>query len=133
MRTTAEILAKFEKADDMLGIVKSDLLDYLPFEYAKPFLKDGTTVEEWDEARPECTDETVKAKMLDYMPFAWEKANSERGISAMRSMLHYSAWLWLIGDDELSAAVETYNDYGKPHLRTICKKYGWDWKQWGNA
>ena len=40
MRTQEEILARFEKADDFFGTQQSDLLSYMEFEFAKPFLKE---------------------------------------------------------------------------------------------
>jgi len=40
MRTQQEILARFEKADDFFGTQQGDLISYMEFEFAKPFLKE---------------------------------------------------------------------------------------------
>ena len=128
MRTDDEILARVEAVqnDDWLGTKAIDLLARLPFEKAKPYLKPDVDASEW-KILPRDR-ESMLAEMLDYMPFAWEKANDERGLSAGRSMAHYSVWTWLAGDD-LGDLTE-YDDYGKDNLRRICKHYGWDVSQW---
>lgn len=122
------------EGDIFAGMVSGDFLEFLDYAHAKEFLKAGVTEEEFMKTAPkEPTRENVIATMLGYMPFAWEKANGERGLSAARSMYHYTNWLWLLGnEDELNLAEEIgdYDDYGKTNLRTICEKYGWDWKQW---
>lgn len=69
--------------------------------------------------------------MLDYMEFAWDKANNGRGISAMRSMHHYMAWTWMLGDD-LGNLLD-YQYYGKDNLVKICKHYGWDHAKWDDG
>jgi hypothetical protein len=128
MRTDDEILARIEavKNEDWLGVKTIDLLVRLPFEKAKPYLKPETTAEKWKVAPRDR--ESLLAEMLDYMPFAWEKANEERGISASRSMDHYSVWVWLAGDD--LGDLTNYDDYGRYNLRCICKHYRWDASQW---
>jgi hypothetical protein len=131
MRTDEEILQRIKdvEANDWLGTERSDLIDCLPFSAAKPFLKDEATADDWkQEARDR---ESVLARMLDYMPFAWDKANNERGISAGRSMSHYSAWAWLIGED--FGDLGDYEYYGKPQLVTICERFGWDASQWDDG
>lgn len=75
--------------------------------------------------------ESILNEMLDYMSFAFEKANNFRGISASRSMSHYSAWTWLIGDD--FGNLLDYEYYGKDNLVEICEKYGWDHSQWDDG
>lgn len=131
MRTDEEILARIEavKDNDWLGIERSDLLVRLPFATAKPFLADDADEATW-EVQPRDR-ESVLAEMLDYMPFAWGKANDQRGISAGRSMSHYSAWTWLIGED--FGNLGNYQDYGKGNLTAICERFGWDAKQWDDG
>lgn len=131
MRTDEEILTRIEsvKADDWLGTQISDLLVRLPFEKAHPYLKPDMTADEW-KVVPRDRD-AMLAEMLDYMPFAWDKANNCRGISAGRSMDHYSVWTWLAGDD--LGDLRRYNYYGKNNLVRICKHYGWDAGQWDDG
>lgn len=136
---TAEAIAERFNArltGDMLGFEVGEYLDYLPYEAAKPYLKDGVTAEQWErDGRASHTREAVLERMSDYMSFAFEKANGQRGISASRSILHYVAWTWLAGDAALSEQIEQipHEYYGKPTLRRICEHYGWDWKQWDNG
>ncbi len=131
MRTDEEILARIEavKNEDWLGTQTSDLLVRLPFEKAAPYLKPEVTASEWKQ-EPRDRDALI-AEMLDYMPFAWNKANDERGISAGRSMDHYAAWTWLVGDD--LGDLRKYSYYGKDNLCRICEHYGWDSKQWDDG
>ena len=131
MRTDEEILARIKEVErnDWLGTERGDLIEVLPFENVKPFLEEGVTEEEWT---PLARDpDSVKARMLDYMPFAWEKANDCRGISASRSMSHFAAWTWLIGED--FGNLQKYEFYGKPNLVAICERFGWDHKQWDDG
>lgn len=128
-RTDDEIVAHIAaiKDEDWMGTITSDLVIHLPYERAKPWLKEGTTAEQWGEPRPRDRD-TLIGKIAEYMPFAWEKANNCRGLSAARSLDHMRAWLWMLGEDEAAHEIQTYTLYGKPHLAAICEKFGIDWK-----
>ncbi len=132
MRSVPEIIAKIEShKNDFFGFIASDLIAYLSFSDAKPFLKDEAKEAEW---KPESVErDDVLAKMLGYMPFAWGKANDCRGLSAGRSIEHMRAWLWMIGEDRMSDLIEDYSHYGKPQLRAICNRFGWDWRQWDDG
>jgi hypothetical protein len=66
------------------------------------------------------------------MDFAWEKANNCRGLSAMRTMTHYKAWLWLLGQDGFDD-LENYSHYGKDNLVRICKFFDLDPKKWDDG
>jgi hypothetical protein len=132
MRTQQEIVEQIKKqvAEALLfdfGI--SNLLVYLDdYETAKPFLNEGVTEEQFKEATK--GRRTPQEEILDYMGFAWEKANDCRGLSAMRSLQHMKAWLWLDGKDALldRIHIDDYTLYGKPQLRAISEEYGIDWK-----
>jgi hypothetical protein len=128
-RTQQEILDRIEKIskDDFFGFQTGDLINFLTFDNAKKWLKEGVTAEEWEPY----TDPVERIK--DYMPFAWDKANDCRGLSAGRSIEHMKAWLWLDGKEELADKMESlYEYYGKPCLRAICVEYGIDWKALDN-
>ena len=62
--------------------------------------------------------------MTEYLSFAFSKANDKRGLSAGRSMEHYTSWLWLDGDEVLHKTLDNYEDYGIPQLIEICKYLG---------
>lgn len=123
-RTQDQIVSKIREwiPKDFLGFKVNDLLVCLDWEHAKQFLKPEAE-QEW-KIEP-CDRESILKKMRDYMPFAWEKANGERGISAGRSMCHFTAWTWLIGDEDKFADLEEYEFYGKDNLLKLCHHYGW--------
>ena len=131
MRTDQEIIDRINarKEVDFFGFELIDLLIRLPFELAKPFLNPDVKGEDW-KVQPRDRDSVLK-EMLEYMPFAWDKANNCRGLSAVRSMSHYMAWVWLAGDD-LGDLTE-YEFYGKDNLVKICDHYGWDSSQWDDG
>lgn len=117
---------------DFFGFERNDLIVGIQsFEYAKAFLKEGTTEEEWEKIRQPNDRETLLKTMLDYMPFAWEKANNCRGISASRSISHFQAWTWLAGEE--LEDMSGYQYYGKDELSKICEIYGWDPAQWDDG
>ena len=123
-----QILAR--QRDDMFGFEVSEYIDFLDFDHAKSYLKDGVTEKEWAKIYKKPTKKNVLKAMKDYMDFAWEKANNCRGISANRSVAHYQAWIWLLDDGFLETFNEIeYENYGKQKLIAICEKYGWDWKK----
>src|SRR6056297_1829528 len=92
MRTQEQIANKIKKwqEEDIFGFKTGDLLEHLDYAHAKDFLKPEVTEEEWSEAQAELSRESILKKMEDYMEFAWDKANSCRGISAGRSLAHYT-------------------------------------------
>lgn len=132
-RTDAEILAKIEEIKhrgfDPFNVMENDLAYGLSFDAAVDLRRPTTNKEAWDKETWQ-TREKVLATMLEYMPFAWEKANSQRGLSAARSLMHFWAWGWLIGED---FPWDNYTSYGKPQLTAICQKLGWDYSQWDDG
>lgn len=124
VRTQEQIVQRMEevKDRDFFGFERSDLIEHLDFERAKPYLKDGVTREQWDAREIEDPVEVIKK----YMDFAWEKALGERGLSAGRTISHLQAWLCLAGEDGLLAFAEddaNYPMYGVPILRRVCEHY----------
>ena len=129
-RTPAEILARIEavSGNDWMGTIRSDLLAFLPFDVAKVHLGPAADPAEWAAYVAEQKPPLVQAE--EYMAFAWDKANNCRGLSAARSLDHMAAWLWLAREDDFLAALrlDAYSHYGKPQLRAICERFGWDWR-----
>lgn len=133
MKTQKEIVEKIEaeKDGDFFGFFTNDLMSYLDFEHVKPYLKEGVTEDQWE---PEKLDrESILAKMHNYMEFAWEKANNFRGLSAGRSIDHYRAWIFLLGDENKFKSLPDYQYYGKDKLVEICEEYGWDSDRWDDG
>ena len=88
----------------------------------------------------EYTAEAVIRSMNRYLEFAWDKANSQRGISATRSMQHYLWWFTMLGEefDEFAETLVDYEYYGKPQLWIITELLGKDPKEfddmwWANT
>lgn len=123
MKTQDEIIARIHaiKASDFFGTQTGDLVEFLDFAKAKEFLTDTAIEAEWKPSP--LTREYVLESMRDYMPFAWEKANGFRGLSASRSIDHFTSWIWLLGDLEEFGDLSDYEFYGKDKLVSICDKY----------
>lgn len=115
---------------DPLGFESGEYMLYMDYTHVEEFLQgkhqNEETRKEWDETAR--TVEVLLKAMEEYMSFAWDKANNFRGLSADRSIRHYVAWTWLIGDEEFSKKIgdAVYEFYGKDILVMICERYGWD-------
>jgi len=129
MRTDDEIVEQIEsvRLDDWLGFETNDLLSYLPFARAEPYVVGRCTEIGW-EVKPRDR-ASVLAEMLDYMPFAWRKAQEQKALSADRTMSRYKVWTWMLGND-LGDLRSGYTDSVKSALTCICQHYGWDCSQW---
>lgn len=132
VRSLDEIVVRIKELEagksDWAGFEREDLVIRLDFSCAKPYLKPEETEAQW-----EPDDQDLYFKMCDYMAFAWEKANKERGLSVGRSLAHYSAWLWLVGNSELAEKIRIYQYHGKPQLIEICEFLGLDAAQWDDG
>lgn len=111
--------------EDILGFQTVDLVAMLPYSFAKEFLGKEVSEQEWEEPLP-YEEEKILEQMRDYMSFAWDKANNKRGISASRSMSHYTAWIFLLGDEDQFPNLLNYEFYGKENLAKICAFYGFE-------
>lgn len=133
MRTNKQILNRIKQIekDDFFGFERNDLIMYLDQKHSKPFFKDGYDGSDWKPLSKNKKD--ILKQMYDYMEFAWDKAKNCRGISASRSMSHYSAWIWMLGDEDVFGNLQNYNYYGKDNLVKICEHYGWDYKKWDDG
>lgn len=120
VRSPDEILARMDAIapKDFLGWSRELLVGFLPFAYAKPYLKDGVTEDEWG---PPQVDPV--GALIDYLGFAWGKSLGERGISAERSVDKIEQWLWLAGMDELldRFLAADYYPYGRPKLAIVTR------------
>ena len=128
MRTAEEIVNRIKgiEPEAFFGFQADDLMRFLPFEDAKQFLN-AEGVKEFENGKwnqEPLTREGVIKIMGEYMDFALSKASDHRGLSAGRSIEHYKAWVWLLGDEDYKAIDwENYTNYGVPVLRRICEKY----------
>jgi hypothetical protein len=113
-----------------MGMEVDSYIHFLDYSHAKRFIDSSITAEKWEELREK---RTPKEVMIDYMEFAWEKAKNFRGLSAMRTLLHYTAWLWLDGDETLWKTLSEYEFYGKDRLIEICNYLGLDHTEWDDG
>lgn len=123
-RSQNEIFARAQAADDMFGWAHEVLLPYLDFEHAKPILNDGVTVEEWAEYAE--APAKVRDEAHSYYVFALGKIEDERGISAERSVLKLREYAWLMGLDDVVAAMDAaeYAPYGAPKVAAFAAGLG---------
>lgn len=136
MRTQEEIVARIndQASEDFLGTQRSELLSRLDWSHAKEFLKPDLQEEKWGPLPLSREDHEVRRSALEYLEFAWGKANDCRGLSAQRSIDHYRAWFWLLGDEEMMAELgKGHAMYGKPQLVKISEKLGVDWRKFDDG
>lgn len=136
MRTQDEILERFKacSGDDIFGFESHEYLRAMTKETVESlrgnFLKEDADL---SELKPDLIDdESILKQCIEYMPFAWEKANNGRGISASRSLAHYKAWLWLLGEDSFDGVTD-YQYYGKDNLIKICEYLNLDSSNWDDG
>lgn len=127
MRSSEEIVARITDLDpdsDYFGAERSELVQALPFEEAKPWLVEHTKKSDWTATT--ATDELVKTSAADYLKFAIGKAENHRGISASRSVDHFRGWVWLSASQETyDQFLETnYENYGAPQLKFAATALG---------
>jgi hypothetical protein len=130
MRTQQEIVARMKDRQDVdvYGWETDEYAVYLDAEHVAQFLVAPLEEGVWTDPSEEYTREKILERMKMYMPFALDKAERGRGLSACRSIMHYTAWIWLIGDDDFLPVVETdYDDFGKAILTKIRDRYGCEW------
>lgn len=116
-RTPQEILQRISDVadDDFFGFRVEVLVEALPYEHAKAWLDDSVTAVEWAAAAAEThTAET-------YYQFALGKIRDHRGISAGRSVDKLSEYAWLLGCDDVVAAMGAaeYEQYGAPKVKAF--------------
>jgi hypothetical protein len=135
MKKLADLIEKYAQAEpgfkEVLDFHYADLLQFIPYNKVKQFLEPDVTREKWRQYYRPLTVKYVLDVMRDYMKFAWKKCLNERGLSAMRSLAHFRAWLWILQDYEALQFINLighYGCYGAPCLKYICDKYRWNYK-----
>lgn len=139
MRTQDEIVARIKAAeeDDVFGFSREVLLRSLDFEHARPFLNKDATAHDWDKETqgtpngsifvgPLLKEEDIRKTANEYLVFAWGKAQDHRGISAERSVMKLTQYLWLLGMDKAIKYIEEagYAQYGCPKLKVAALALG---------
>ena len=94
--TPEGILKRIEQVrrHDLFGEYCPRLIDYLPYEYAKPFLKDGADEDEWNPS----DDEELRSELHRYMNDWWkQKVEDGRGLSCHRGRAQVVNLMFLAG------------------------------------
>jgi len=125
MRIPSELVRRMKAVMDAdpFRTQVGDLASFLPADALYQFCKPDADL---SEHKPEpLIRRRVLVLMREYMPFAVEKATGHRGLSANRSIEHFKAWVWLLGD---YAEIDwnNYKNYGAPILKQISERYGFD-------
>jgi hypothetical protein len=130
-RTLEEIADHIRNTKDFFGVTAGDLKPYLPFRlYERAGLKlaEGSTEADINQDVKSLTDEVLRAEILGYLYFAWEKCNDKRGLSVCRSIDHFRAWTFALGDEEAYAFLQDEKNfpmYGRPMLEFLSKRFGY--------
>lgn len=140
-RTHPEIVARLRLVlannPDPFGVEPSRLLDALPFELAKEWLRPEVTAESWEQQTGRLrTLDDVKRAAVDYLPFAWAKANEARNsASSIRSAAHFRGLAWLTGDDALIGKMQgnPCEWDAKRVLVAASEFFGVDWRPLDNG
>lgn len=134
MKTMEDLVKRHGERHDMLGFDAEAVGKFLDYDAAlqcvrpdkQEDFKAKVSREEWAREEIKLTRENVIEVMREYMAeYGWDKAANHRGISANRTIIKMSAWLWILEDeDTLRELKDTpYAQYGAPKLALICKKY----------
>lgn len=124
-RTSAEIFARAQAADDAFGWAQEVLFPYCNYETVLPILVDGVTPEDWakDAEDPAKVGEAARS----YYLFTLGKIADERGISAERSVIKLREYAWLMGRDDVVDAMDAapYPPYGAPKAAVFGQLMGY--------
>ena len=91
------------ESEDFFSEFCPALMPYLPYEHAKPFLDDGVTPEQWQEAVGDGdrdNDATLRDQFQYYAKWWKEKIEHERGISVWRAKYQFALRMFLAGMPE---------------------------------
>jgi hypothetical protein len=125
-RTQDEILQRITAVadDDFLGWRRQVLIEALDYEHARGYLPD-TTADQWAGLRTADVEQAAR----EYLTFAIGKIVDHRGISASRSVDKLTEMAWLLGRDDVVAAMDAadYPQYGAPKVRAFAEGMGWPW------
>lgn len=126
IRTQDEILARFESADDFLGWAREVLIEAMDADTVRRYNPDATIGTDWTA----WSAGDVETNARNYLDFAIEKAINHRGLSAERSVAKLREFAWLLGRDDVVAAMGAaeYPQYGVPQVKAFADGMGWPFK-----
>lgn len=132
-RTQADIADRFREAaqpgEDLLGFrreVLAEAMTRATLIEVVPNVEESPDLASWE---PTGTEPAARA----YLDFAIEKIEGHRGISASRSVDKLREYAWLLGRDDVVAAMDAagYAQYGAPKVRAFAHGMGWPWPDTG--
>jgi len=128
VRTQEEIRARLvdsQSGGSFFNFAAEVLISALDFEHATFYLKPEVTEAEWEADRE--ADTEVAAR--EYLTFAIGKIEDHRGISADRSVQKLTEYAWLLGRDDVVAAMDAadYPQYGAPKVKAFADGMCWPW------
>lgn len=127
MRNPEDIKKFMEKpiVYDLFHVIAQDCIQCLPYEYAKEFLAKCVTADDWDVLFHRDDAEIIN-EIIKFLPLAYEKAKNQEVLTSIRSIHHFLAWFYCLGNDEMVSVIyymlhNDYKFYGMPILRRIEK------------
>lgn len=126
MRTQEEITARIEELSlkDHLGFERASLLEYLDFDHAKEYLREGVTQAQWDRTRPELDFQPIRDRIILRLPVAWLMANQCRQLAVTSAVSYFKTWLWLLEKDEVAEMMFPLIWIGKYQLMILSRYVG---------
>ena len=110
--TPEEIINTYEavlKKDDFMGEYGS-CLEYLPYEFAKPYLKKGVSVDQWEQKE----DADLVSDFEHYRDWWRQKVEDGRGISVHRGKAQFAIRMMLAGLPEWEDLFNCDGGYYQP-------------------
>jgi len=125
-RTQDEIKARHDASTDMFGFDREVLAQSMDL---TTLAAAGYDVSQLDWAP--IAGEKLESNARDYLTFAIDKVEDHRGISADRSVTKLREYAWLMGRDDVVAAMdaERYEQYGAPMLHAFAQTLDWPWPE----
>ncbi len=122
----ARVRAVRASGGDLFGFREEVLVEALDFDHARQFLSPETTAQQWDQQRWSQHSDTESYARW-YLRFAIGKILDHRSGSASRSVDKLAELAWLLGRDDVAAAMDTadYPMYGAPKLAVFADGFGW--------
>ncbi|TWJ25120.1 hypothetical protein [Micromonospora endolithica] len=130
MRSPQDIAARIHvihaSDDDLFGFAEEVLMEALDFEHAQQFCDPATTAAQWDQQRWSRHSDTENYARW-YLDLPIGKILDHRSGSASRSVTKLAELAWLLGHDDVAAAMAAtgYPMYGAPKVSVFAAGLGW--------
>ena len=124
-RTQAEILARYQTADDLFGCAGEVLAEVMTTDtlwQIAPNASKGSF-----QGAPEIPADLLPSAAAGYLDFAVQKILHHRGLSSKRSVIKLREFAWLLGRDDVVQAMDDakHAQYGAPKVQAFADGMGW--------